>query len=811
MDQPTTAESLAGKVSVTCGPETLAVTHAEAVLENADKHKGEVVLAGTFQAALGGPVWQTDAAETRMTEYAPGVFQFKATLPKGSYEYKVVRGGSWAENYGVGFKPDGDNLKLVVSADATPVLFQVDFNKKAVQTSLETPSLAAFTGQPLAAGAAPAATAAHVLHLTLARRLTPADIVRPLTLKFAGGATRPIYARDVLSGSEYFYKGSDLGPTYSHARTTFKVWSPVSAEATLLLYPDAGSGNAKRVSLKQTVDGVWAATVPGDLNGTYYQYQFASYGTQHTAPDIYGRAASEDLTRSEVVDLTRTNPANWNIVPAPKLAAPTDAIVYELHTRDFTVDPSSGVPDALRGKYLGLVTLGTRVPNTQQATGLEYLKRLGITHVHVLPFQSIASSRTPGYNWGYETDLFNVPEPRYGTNPSDSPSVIKDVKTMVTGLHQAKLGLVMDVVYNHSVPAGGDASPFDATVPYYYFRTDPSGNLINESGVGNAVDDDHPMVRKFICDSLAYWETEYHVDGFRFDLLAMFTPQTVSAISQTLHKIRPDILLYGEPWTGGGPTRFGKGSQKGLGVGVFNDNIRTVIRGDLNGTLPGYALGGGADTAKLTAAITGSPDFTQAPTEAMNYVSIHDDETLLDKITQTLPNADALDRSALKLSGAMVLLSQGVPILEGGAEMGRTKNGNSNSYNLGDPVNHFDWQRGAKFADVSRYYAGLIAVRRAHPAFRCRTAALVKETLSFLSESSLPAKTSAFTLNGAPTGDTWRTTLVVFHGAADTGTMTLPPGAWHIAVSGDKAGTTGPAVSGPTLSLSPLSSYVLYQ
>ena len=812
LDQPATAESLAGKVSVTCGPETIIITHVGAVLDAADTHKGEVVLAGTFQAALGGPVWQTDAAETRMTEYAPGVFQFKATLPKGSYEYKVARGGSWAENYGAGFKPGGDNLKLRVPADGTLVLFQVDFNKKAVQTSLDTPALQAFSGKPLASAAAPAAVPAHVLHLTLARRLTPADIVRPLSLKFTdGGPVRPIYARDVLSGSEYFYNGSDLGPTYSRAQTTFKVWSPVSADATLLLYPDANSGTARRVTLKQGPNGVWAATVPGDLNKTFYQYQFTSYGTQHTAPDIYGRAASEDLSRSEVVDLAGTNPANWNTVPAPKLAAPTDAVIYELHTRDFTIDPSSGVPDALRGKYLGLVAPGTHVPNTQQVTGLDYLKRLGITHVHVLPFQSIAPSPTPGYNWGYETDLFDVPEPRYGTNPSDSPGVIRNVKTMVTGLHQAHLGLVMDVVYNHSVPSGGDASPFDATVPYYYFRTDPSGNLINESGVGNAVDDDHPMVRKFICDSLVYWQTQYHVDGFRFDLLAMFTPQTVTAISQTLHKIRPDILLYGEPWTGGGPTRFGKGSQKGLGVAVFNDNIRTVIRGDLDGKLAGFALGGGADTAKLEAAVSGSPDFTQSPTEAMNYVSVHDNETLWDKITQTLPNADALDKSALKLSGAMVLLSQGVPILEGGAEMGRTKNGSNNSYNLGDSVNHFDWSRGAKFADVSSYYAALIAVRRAHPAFRCATAALVNQTLSFLPESSLPAKTSAFTLNGTPTGDTWHQTLVIFHGSTDTATLALPPGAWHLAVSGDKAGTTGPAVSGSTLSLAPLSSYVLYQ
>ncbi len=809
MDQPTAAAPLVGQATVLCGSETIAVTGATA--EGDATLKDEVVLAGTFQPALGSAVWQTDAAQTRMSEYAPGVYQFQATLPKGSYEYKVVRGGTWAESYGTDFKPGGGNLTVVVPADATPVLFQVDFNKKTIQTSLGTPGLAPFSGQPLPAGAAPVAASGHVLHLTLARRLAPADIVRPLSLKLEGGRPRPIFAREVLSGPEYFYGGSDRGPTYSRAGTTFKVWSPVSSGAALLLYPNASAASSRSVPMHRSPSGVWSASVPGDLNGTYYQYQFTSYGTTHTAADIYGRAASEDLSRSEVVDLSHTDPAGFRTVPAPTLAAPTDAVVYEIHTRDFTVDPASGVPDALRGKYLGLVATGTHVPNANQPTGLGYLRRLGITHVHVLPFQSIASSRTPGYNWGYETELFDVPEPRYGTNPSDSASVIRDVKTMVTGLHRAHLGLVMDVVYNHTVPASGDASPFDATVPYYYFRTDAQGGLLNESGVGNAVDDDHPMVRKYICNSLAYWETQYRVDGFRFDLLAMFTPQTVTAISQTLHKLRPDILLYGEPWTGGGPTRFGKGSQKGLGVAVFNDNIRTVIRGDLNGTAAGFALGGGADSAKLQAAVGGSPDFTQSPTEAMNYVSIHDDETLWDKITQTVPGNDALDRQALKLAGAMVLFSQGVPILEGGAEMGRTKGGSSNSYDKGDAVNQFDWTRGAKFADVSNYYAGLIAVRRAHPAFRCRTAALVNQTLAFLPENGLPAKTAAFTLDGTPTGDPWRKTLVVFHGGTDTSALTLPPGAWHLAVSGDRAGTTGTAVSGPSLPLAPLSCYVLYQ
>ena len=805
MNPPVNPASLPGHVFVQCGAETIAVTQAVAVPDvggAGTSSAGEVVLAGTFQPALGGGEWQTDDIYTRMIEVVPGVYQFQTRLPRGSYEYKVVRGGTWANSYGVGFKPGDANLTLAVPADNTPILFQVDFSKKTIQTSLDTPGLVFIPGEP-----GPALS--RTLHLTLARRLGPVDIVRPLSLHLAGDV-RPIYARDVLSGPDYFYSGSDLGATYSQTGTTFKVWSPVSSAAELLLYPSASAADARSLPLHRSRSGVWSASVPGDLNGTYYQYRFTSYGVQHTTPGIYARSASADLQRSQVIDLARTDPAGFRAAPEPALAAPTDAVVYEIHTRDFTVDPSSGVPANLRGTYLGLIAPGTHVPGTDRPTGLEYLRRLGITHVHLLPIESINPSHAGGYNWGYETNLFDVPEPRYATQPSDPAGVIREVKTMVTGLHQAHLGVVMDVVYNHAVPVSGDQSPFWATVPYYYFRTDAQGNLLNESGVGNALDDDHPMVRKFVCDSLAYWAEEYRIDGFRFDLLGMFTPQTVSAISETLHAIRPNILLYGEPWTGGGPTRFGKGAQRGLGVAVFNDNFRNLVRGDLNSTAPGFALGGGADTARIQTVVSGSPDFAQSPTETMNYVSIHDDKTLWDKLTSTLPG-EAEDRQALKLAGAMVLLSQGVPILEGGAEFGRTKGSSSNSYNLGDAVNKFDWKRGVQFADVSNYYTGLIAVRRAHPAFRCSTAAMVKQTLAFLPTDALPAKTTAFTLNGAPSGDAWAKTLVIFHGGTDTEEMPLPPGPWCLAVSGDKAEAAGAAVSGPTLLLAPLSAYVLYQ
>ncbi|BDI31648.1 pullulanase [Capsulimonas corticalis] len=658
----------------------------------------------------------------------------------------------------------------------------------------------------------PTAAPSRRVRLTLSRPIKPEELAQTMSVQYGDTAARPIFARDVLSEPAYCYTKEDLGAAYTPAKTTFKVWSPVASSADVLIFQSATGDMARRIPMQRGAAGVWSAAASGNMDGAFYQYRFRSYGAQRATPDIYGHAASPDLSRSMVVDLARTDPPGWRGSAGPRLRQPTDAVVYEMHIRDFTIDPASGVPPKLRGTYLGVVAPGTHLADGSAPTGLAYLKALGVTHVHLLPFQSINPTHAGGYNWGYETDLFNVPEPRYAARPSDPVGVIRDVKMMVQGLHHAKIGVVMDVVYNHTVPASGDSSPYWATVPYYYFRTNFQGDLLNESGVGNAVDDDHPMVRKFVIDSLRYWLREYKVDGFRFDLLGMFSPETVRAISTRLHQARPDILLYGEPWTGGGPTRFGKGAQRGTGVAVFNDNFRNTLRGDLNGDQAGFALGGGASFDALRTAIEGSPDFADAPTESMNYVSIHDDMTYLDKVLKTLPGASAeTQQRALKLAGAMTLLSQGAPILEGGAEMGRTKSGVANSYNRGDEINQFDWARGRQFAGVSNYYAGLIALRRAHPIFRCATQNDVHRTLAFLPESAVPAQTIAFTLDGAPNGDHWRSALVIFHGSAAAAAITLPAGPWRLAVNSDHADLEGEQPSSKTLPLAPLSAYVLYQ
>ncbi len=776
----------------------------------------EVVLAGSFQAALGGKAWQPNGQSTRMHETSPGVWQLVVRLPAGSYEYKVVRGGSWDQNWGADFKPGGANMALIV-ASRKLVRFVVDFNRQTILNSIDNLSLvtnpAAADLSSLITTQTAATESTQFLQLDLSRPLGPTDIVRPMYLQFSDGQKAPVYARGVLSEPSYVYHGDDLGPKYRRTQTIFKVWCPVAESASLLMFSGPTGGQPQTCAMTKSDHGVWTARLPGDLNGKYYQYKFLSYGTSHVAPDIYAPAADASLQRSMVFDLAKTDPADWNKVSSPRLASPTDAIVYELHIRDFTSDPSSGLPESLRGTYQGLVYPGSHVadPSNDHVTGLDYLKSLGVNYVHVLPIQSINATHH-GYNWGYETQLFNVPESRYALHRDNPAAVIGDVKTMVLGLHRAHIGLVMDVVYNHSLPVSGEDSPFWATVPYYWFRTSFDGALLNESGVGNALDDDSPMVRKFIRDSLVYWQREYHIDGFRFDLMGMFTPATITSISQALHQERPDILLYGEPWTGGGPTRFGKGSQKNLGVAVFNDNFRNALRGDLDGPAPGFALGGRGNVSTLRTIISGSPDFTASPTETMNYISVHDNLTLLDKIQKSWPNADLqTQQQMLKFAGSIVLLSQGVPILEGGAEMGRTKGGDNNSLGGGDPINHFDWQRGIDFLPVSDYYKALIALRRAHPAFRCNDAKTVQQTLSFINETTLPSKTEAFELNGAPTADRWPKTLVIFHGNNAASQFTLPPGKWRIAIDDNRCGVDGPIIQTRQISLAPLTTYVYYR
>jgi pullulanase len=641
------------------------------------------------------------------------------------------------------------------------------------------------------------------LVLTLAEPIGPEQIGKPMALNLPGIEPATVFARDILSDKAFHDLSATLGSDHTPDATAFATWSPVAERVELLLFKDATDPQPYETHAMSKGHGsVWRTRIEGDLDGVYYQYRFTSYGEQREVADIYCRAASKDSSRSMVINLDRTDPPGWDSDTPPKPKSPTDEIIYEVHVRDYSIADES-CPAGQRGKYLGLAHAGTG----DIATGVAHLKELGVTTVHLLPIQDF-SARMDEYNWGYWTALFNVPEAQYSTNPDDPAQAIKDLKTMIKTLHDNGIRVVLDVVYNHTSTSFA-ASPFDQAVPWYYFRTTPGGRLRNESGTGNAFADERPMGRKYILDSLKYWVNEYHIDGFRFDLLGMTHKDTVALIEKELHAIRPDLLIYGEPWTGGGPTHFPKGAQKKMRVAVFNDHFRNAIRGDLDGVARGFAMGGG-HVKEIRNGLAGAiDDFADQPTESINYVSAHDNRTLWDKLTHTLPDADDKTKRAMqKLSLGLVLTAQGVAFLHGGSDFARTKLGNHNSYNAGDEVNKFDWPRKAEYRDVFDYVSGLIKLRREHPAFRMNDRKLIRKHMKFHDGQDGPVW---FQLDGAAIGDSWNTILCAYNGEGEERSITLPDGAWRVVVNHERAGTAPIGEASGELKLPPYSMSVLYR
>lgn len=584
-----------------------------------------------------------------------------------------------------------------------------------------------------------------------------------------------------------------LGAVYHSEETAFHVWAPTAPQVTLVLYEDAGVYNEEgkvtdheggmEYEMVRTPDGVWSVKVAGDLHGTYYMYRIAWEQGRYTyAVDPYARAVSANGCRGAIVDLARTNPPGWENDIKPPLLQPTDAVVYELHVRDFSVDEHSGMK--YKGKYKAFTETGLR-DAYGNAIGIDHLVELGITHVHLLPvfdFRTVNELADPDdrtgdiYNWGYDPQNYNVPEGSYATDPADPAVRIRELKEMVQALHKQGIRVVMDVVYNHTYTV--DDGPFEPIVPGYYYRQDASGRLSNGSGVGNELATERPMVRKFIKDSLRYWAEEYHIDGFRFDLMALIDTTTMADIAEELRReVDETIMLYGEPWTGGDSPlteQTVKGTQRGKGFAVFNDHFRHAIKGDNDGAGKGFATGADWHEGAVIEGMMGSiHDFAHEASESVNYVTVHDNLNLWDKILVSqglaeeagllhmaegeLPGggdvqgavtaaapyscvdpANPLASMAVRravLANGIVLLSQGIPLLHAGDELLRTKYGDHNSYRSGDAINAIRWENKQRFRAVFDYYKGLITLRKQYPAFRMSARDRIEQHVEVLRSS----------------------------------------------------------------------------
>jgi pullulanase len=625
--------------------------------------------------------------------------------------------------------------------------------------------------------------------------------------------------------AKYTYTGNDLGVTYTKTSTKLRVWAPTAKAVSVVTYKEFDSPSSSGTLIKMTYDtkGTWVATLKGDQNGTVFNYRVSVNNTVNEAVDPYVRATTVNGLRGVIVNLDATDPKGWNTSKPKFSGRPTDAVIYELHVRDLSMDPSSGIPAKNKGKYLALTDLNTS--NNGQKTGVAAIKDLGVTHVELLPIFDFATvnENLPTFNWGYDPQNYNVPEGSYSSDPTKPTARITELKSAIMSLHKAGLRVNMDAVYNHV----SNANTFSQNliVPGYFFRRDDNGNLTSGSGCGNDVASERPMVRKFIVDSVKFWATEYNLDGFRFDLMGLMDIQTINEITTALKKIDPTILVIGEGWNMGTLPPEKKANQLNIaqlpGVAHFNDQIRDGIKGSVfDAADNGFATGKFTAKMNVMAGIVGNTDYstdimtkwtTTAPGQSVNYVESHDNMTLVDKITASVKDATPTDVAQLsRLASSIPFLSQGMPFMQAGQEFLRSKGGDPNSYKSSDAVNSLKWSTQSTHAVTVKYFKGLIALRKAHPAFRMATTELVRKNLKFLTS---PEGTIAYSLNGAAVKDS-AGTLVVIHNANTTAqTISLPKsGSWSVHVEGDRAGTSVlRKLSGDSVVVAPRSTLVITQ
>jgi len=581
----------------------------------------------------------------------------------------------------------------------------------------------------------------------------------------------------------YFYRDIELGAIWTPEATTFRTFAPTALEVYVHYYLQPSGGEPYRYKMYPIGNGIWEITLKGNLKNAYYKFYTVFVDDEYEIMDPYSKANTGTRGRCIIVG----DEVNIPIAPGPQFDN-SEAIISEIHIREISIDENSDVK--LKGKYLGLTEEPTYVPNTQVTTNLSHLAELGVNVVQIMPFQDFDNDEdNPGHNWGYMPFHYNSPDGAYATKRYDITRII-EVKKMIDAFHKKGIKVVMDVVYNHTAEGNPEVRvSFNGLAPDYYYRLRDDGSYWNGSGCGNEFRSEAPMARKYIIDSLKYWVQEYKVDGFRFDLLGLIDLETVKLFTQELKKIKPDILIYGEPWTGGAsavPYATTKGTQKNQGFGVFNDNFRNAIKGGVSDKTKGY-IQAGNNVAGIKKGVIGSiTDFCAQPIETINYIECHDNYMLWDKIVMSTQDLQITDNDRIdidKLAAAIILTSQGIPFLQVGQEFLRSKHFEDNPYNKGDEVNKVEWARKVQYFDVFNYYKNLIALRKAHPMFRFKTAQEIKENIYFLDDDMdyvLPAKCVAYVINKGSTNDNWENAIVIFNPNNYSVNIELPESQWYL-------------------------------
>lgn len=661
--------------------------------------------------------------------------------------------------------------------------------------------------------------------------LAPATELDPYgsyTLTFDGtqySVTMPNVFSTNSFEEEFTYTENDLGAIWTDEFTSFRLWAPTATAVSINLYESGTEGTddlLEEVPMERDVNGTWIAKLHGDFNGIYYTYNVTVNGETVEACDPYARTTGVNGKRAMIIDLDATDPNGWETDTDPHAdQSITDAIIYELHVRDLSMNDESGITN--KGKFLGLIETGT-VNANGISTGLDHMKELGITHLHLLPsydYGSVDETKldTAQFNWGYDPVNYNVPEGSYSTDPYNGEVRVREMKQMVQGLHENGISVVMDVVYNH-VQSAGDFC-FNKIVPGYFTRISDSGVYSNGSGCGNDTASERSMVRKYIVDSVLYWVEEYHIDGFRFDLVGLLDTQTINEIVETVHEKHPNVIFYGEGWTmSTNVTKDGYtlATQTNSGetpeFAYFSDNIRDALKGNIfNDTERGYVSGGGGKYS-IVSAMMATPSWTSNPTQIINYASCHDNMTLFDRLTNSTPDATVEERIRMNnLAVAIYMSAQGTPFMQAGEEMLRTKikddgTFDSNSYSSSDAVNCLKWGdlSDETYQQVFDYYKGLIAFRKAHSALRMTNA---KDVATYLSSiGGQDTNVTAFHIKSGANGEE-NALFLIFNPNTEATTVTLPEGNWNIYVQDGTAGTTPLATAKGSVTVNGISAMYL--